>query len=101
MNIVYTYLMESLRVFPAPWLPNAGAHLPPEAGAERTLEAVRCSAWLDAQVPQAQRLLMSRGRLRHQSLPFQELEAQRTHGGQLPLKLPLGFRRGKRLKQVW
>jgi hypothetical protein len=44
MNIVYTYLMESLRVFPAPWLPNAGAHLPPEAGAQRTLEAVRCSA---------------------------------------------------------
>jgi hypothetical protein len=28
--------------------PNAGAHLLPEAGArdERTLEAVRCSAWL-------------------------------------------------------
>jgi len=28
--------------------PNAGAHLPPEAGAteERTLEAVRCSALL-------------------------------------------------------
>jgi hypothetical protein len=27
--------------------PNAGAHLLPEAGAtqERTLEAVRCSAW--------------------------------------------------------
>jgi hypothetical protein len=24
--------------------PNAGAHLLPEAGAERTLEAVRCSA---------------------------------------------------------
>ena len=44
---------------------------------------------------------MSRGRLRHQSLLFQELEAQRTHGGQLPLKLSLGFRRGKRLKQVW
>src|SRR5215813_2315782 len=30
-----------------PW-PNAGAHLLPEAGAERTLEAVRCSAWLGA-----------------------------------------------------
>jgi hypothetical protein len=31
--------------------PNAKTHLPPEAGAtqERTLEAVRCSAWLDAQ----------------------------------------------------
>ena len=30
-----------------PWKPNAGAHLLPEAGAtqERTLEAVRCSAW--------------------------------------------------------
>jgi len=40
-------------------LPNAGAHLPPEAGAQRTLEAVRCSAWLDAQVPQAQRLLLA------------------------------------------
>jgi hypothetical protein len=28
--------------------PNAGAHLLPKAGAtqERTLEAVRCSAWL-------------------------------------------------------
>ena len=27
--------------------PNAGAHLLPEAGgSERTLEAVRCSAWL-------------------------------------------------------
>jgi hypothetical protein len=25
-------------------MPNAGAHLLPEAGAERTLEAVRCSA---------------------------------------------------------
>jgi hypothetical protein len=31
-------------------LPNAGAHLLPEAGAtqERTLEAVRCSAWFGA-----------------------------------------------------
>jgi hypothetical protein len=28
--------------------PNAGAHLPPEAGAERTLEAVRCSALFGA-----------------------------------------------------
>src|SRR5262249_47829412 len=30
--------------------PNAGAHLLPEAGArhERTLEAVRCSAWFGA-----------------------------------------------------
>ena len=28
-------------------LPNAGAHLLPEAGAERTLEAVRCSAMLE------------------------------------------------------
>jgi hypothetical protein len=26
------------------WRPNAGAHLLPEAGAQRTLEAVRCSA---------------------------------------------------------
>jgi len=31
-------------------MPNAGAHLLPEADAtqERTLEAVRCSAWLGA-----------------------------------------------------
>jgi len=28
--------------------PNASAHLLPEAGAERTLEAVRCSAWFGA-----------------------------------------------------
>ena len=27
-------------------MPNVGAHLLPKAGAERTLEAVRCSAWL-------------------------------------------------------
>src|SRR5215475_2296353 len=34
-------------------MPNAGAHLLPEAGAtqERTLEAVRCSAWFGAGVP--------------------------------------------------
>jgi hypothetical protein len=33
-----------------PLAPNAGAHLLPEAGAtqERTLEAVRCGAWLGA-----------------------------------------------------
>ena len=81
-----------------PWQPNAGAHLLPEAGAERTLEAVRCSALLDAQVPQDQRVPLPCGRLRHQLFLFQQLEAQRTHGGQLPLKLPLGFRRGKCLK---
>src|SRR5262245_16005501 len=28
--------------------PNASAHLLPEAGAQRTLEAVRCSAWFGA-----------------------------------------------------
>jgi hypothetical protein len=44
---------------------------------------------------------LAAGGLRNQLLLLQELEAQRTHGGQLPLKLPLGFRRGKCLKQVW
>ena len=36
------------------WRDNADAHLLPEAGAtqERTLEAVRCSAWLGASTPQ-------------------------------------------------
>ena len=29
-------------------MPNAAPQLLPEAGAQRTLEAVRCSAWLDA-----------------------------------------------------
>jgi hypothetical protein len=32
---------------------------------------------------------------------FKQPEAQRTHGDQLPLKLPMGFRRGEHLKQVW
>jgi hypothetical protein len=27
-------------------MPNAGAHLPPEAGAQRTLEAVSCKAMI-------------------------------------------------------
>ena len=41
--ILFANVVESQRT------PNAGAHLLPEAGArhERTLEAVRCSAWLD------------------------------------------------------
>ena len=30
------------------WRTNAGAHLLPKAGAQRTLEAVRCSAWFGA-----------------------------------------------------
>ena len=35
-------------------VPNAGAHLLPEAGAQRTLEAVRCSALFgDATVPES------------------------------------------------
>jgi len=34
--------MESLWVFPTPWLPNAGHQARREAGAPRTLEAVRC-----------------------------------------------------------
>jgi hypothetical protein len=40
---------------PAPVVPNAGAHLLPEAAArhERRLEAVRCSALLDAQLRNA------------------------------------------------
>src|SRR2546425_12999168 len=32
-------------------MPNAGAHLLPEAGAERTLEAVRCSAVILIEAP--------------------------------------------------
>jgi hypothetical protein len=32
-------------------MPNAGAHLLPEAGAERTLEAVRCSALILIEAP--------------------------------------------------
>jgi hypothetical protein len=80
---------------------HAGERLPDtEADLQRSV-FTQSGAWLDAQRPQAQRLPISRSRLRHQSLLFQELEAQRPHGGQLPLKLPLGFRRGQRLKQVW
>src|SRR6267142_4102166 len=33
---------------PSDGAPNAGRQMLPEAGAERTLEAVRCSAWLGA-----------------------------------------------------
>jgi hypothetical protein len=36
-------------------LPNAGAHLLPEAGAQRTLEAVRCSALLAPDLPDTKR----------------------------------------------
>ena len=36
----------TLELPPVPLVPNAGAHLLPKAGAERTLEAVRCSPML-------------------------------------------------------
>src|SRR5262245_53689287 len=47
---------------------NAGAHLLPEAGAtqERTLEAVRCSAWFGALCPCYPQLCLTQPRqLRH------------------------------------
>ncbi len=56
----------------------------------------RCGSPASSKVPSP-----SHAGLGNQWLLFQELEAQRPHGGQLPLKLPMGFRRGERLKQVW
>jgi hypothetical protein len=84
------------------WAPNAGGEPRPEAEAQRKLLGVGSSAVLDAEVPQAQQATSpSHAGLGNQLLLFQKLEAQCPHGGQLPLKLPLGFRRGERLKQVW
>jgi len=37
----------------------------------------------------------SRALLRDQTLRFNQLQTQRTDRGQLPLKLPMSFRRGK------
>ena len=56
-------------------------------------------AWLDAQ-PRRPKVSVS-WQITPPIASVPGAQAQRPHGGQLPLKLPLGCRRGKRLKQVW
>jgi hypothetical protein len=46
MDCFKQYLPSPVGFSSTPLAPNAGAHLLPEAGAQRTLEAVRCSALL-------------------------------------------------------